>query len=123
MTTPRGFTSFSQRRRRIVFRVLFQQTNKTKKKEKSIISALKVAASKCEFEQINFVVGNRGSVVESDFCTKLKKLDVQEGKQRQALCRSCDTALAVMRSAQSGDCVLPPAGARRCKANHRGIEG
>ena len=28
-----------------------------------------------------------------------------------------------MRSAQSGDCVLPPAGARRCKANHRGIGG
>ena len=30
------------------------------------------------FEQIDFVVGNRGSVVESDFYTKLKKLDVQE---------------------------------------------
>ena len=43
------------------------------------------------FEQINFVVGNRGSVVESDFYTKLKKLDVQEGKKRQALRRSCDT--------------------------------
>jgi len=28
-----------------------------------------------------------------------------------------------MRSAQSGDCVLPPAGARRYEANHRGIEG
>ena len=34
-----------------------------------------------EFEQTNFVVGNRGSVVESDFYTKLKKLDIQEGKQ------------------------------------------
>ena len=32
-----------------------------------------------EFEQINFVVGNRRSVVESDFYTKLQKLDVQEG--------------------------------------------
>jgi len=32
-------------------------------------------------EQINFVVGNRGSVVESDFYTKLKKLDIQEGKK------------------------------------------
>ena len=29
----------------------------------------------------NFVVGNRGLVVESDFYTKLKKLDVQEGKK------------------------------------------
>jgi len=27
------------------------------------------------------VVGNRGSVVESDFYSKLKKLDVQEGKK------------------------------------------
>jgi len=48
---------------------------------KSIIGALKAAASKWEFEQIDFVVGNRGSVVESDFYTKLKKLDVQEGKK------------------------------------------
>ena len=40
---------------------------------KSIIGALKAAAPEWEFEQI--VVGNRGSVVESDFCTKLKKLD------------------------------------------------
>ena len=46
---------------------------------KSIISALKAAAPE-EFEQMNFVVGNCGSVVESDFYTKLKKLDVQEGK-------------------------------------------
>ena len=33
------------------------------------------------FDQINFVVGNRGSVVESDFYTKLKKLDIQEGQK------------------------------------------
>jgi len=44
---------------------------------KRIISALR----KLEFEQIHFVVGKRGSVVESDFSgyTKLKRLDVQEG--------------------------------------------
>jgi len=48
---------------------------------KSIILALKAAAPKWEFEQINFVVGNRGSVVESEFHTKLKTLDVQEGKK------------------------------------------
>jgi len=48
---------------------------------KSIIGALKDAAPKWEFEQINFVVGNRGSVVECNFYTKLKKLDVQEGKK------------------------------------------
>jgi len=50
-------------------------------KHKSIISALKAAAPEWEFEQIKFVVGNRGSVVESDFYTKLKKLDIQEGKK------------------------------------------
>jgi len=40
-----------------------------------------VSAPKWEFEHINFVVGNHGSVVESDFHTKLKKLDVHEGKK------------------------------------------
>ena len=30
---------------------------------------------------MNSVVGNHGSVVESDIYTKLKKLDVQEGKK------------------------------------------
>jgi len=48
---------------------------------KSIISALKAAAPQWGFEQINFVVGNCGSHVESDFYTMLKKLDVQEGKK------------------------------------------
>jgi len=48
---------------------------------KSIIGALKAAAPKWEFEQINFVVGNRGSVFESDFYTILKKLHVQEGEK------------------------------------------
>jgi len=48
---------------------------------KSIIGALKAAAPEWEFEQINFMVGYRRSVVESDFYTKLKKLDVQEGKK------------------------------------------
>jgi len=48
---------------------------------KIIIGALKAAAPEWEFEQINFVVGNRGSVVENDFCTKLKKLDIQGGKK------------------------------------------
>jgi len=48
---------------------------------KSIICALKAAAPEWEFEQISFAVGNHGSVVESDFYTKLKKLDIQEGKE------------------------------------------
>jgi len=48
---------------------------------KSIIGALKAAALEWEFEQVDFVVGNRGSVVESDFYTKIKKHDIQEGKK------------------------------------------
>jgi len=48
---------------------------------KSIIGALKAVAPEWEFEQIYFVVGNCGSVVESDFYTKLQKLDMQEGKK------------------------------------------
>jgi len=34
--------------------------------QKNVIGALRAAALKWEFGQINFVVGNRGSVVESD---------------------------------------------------------
>ena len=89
---------------------------------KSIISALKAAAAapEWEFVQINLMVGNHGSMVESDFYTKFKKLDISRRNQRQTLRRSCDIG---MRSAQSGDFVLPPAGARRYEANYRGIEG
>jgi len=48
---------------------------------KIIIGALEAAAPEWEFVQINFVVGTCGSVVESDLYTKLKKLDIQEGKK------------------------------------------
>jgi len=48
---------------------------------KSIIGVRKAAAPEWGYDQINFVVGNRGSVVESDLYTKLKKLDIQEGKK------------------------------------------
>jgi len=51
------------------------------KQHKSIIGALKATAPEWEFEHIKFMVGNRGSVVESDFSTKLKKLDIQAGKK------------------------------------------
>jgi len=53
----------------------------TNEQHKSIIGALRAAAPQWEFEQINFVVGDGGSVVERDFYTKLKKLVVQEGKK------------------------------------------
>jgi len=57
------------------------QEAEANEQHKSIISALKAAAPKWEFEQINFVVGNCGLVVESDVYTKHKKLDVQDGKK------------------------------------------
>jgi len=53
------------------------------KQHKSIIGALRVAAPEWEFEQTNLVVNDRGLVVESDFYTKLKKLDVEEGKKNK----------------------------------------
>jgi len=60
---------------------IFLQEAKDNEQHKNIIGALKAAAPEWEFKQINFVVGNYGLVVESDFYTKLKKLDVQEAKK------------------------------------------
>jgi len=45
---------------------------------RGILGAIRAAAPKWEFELINFVVDNCGSVVESDFYTKLKKIDAHE---------------------------------------------
>ena len=87
---------------------------------KSIISALKAAAPEWAFEQSNFVVGNRGSVVESDFYTKLKKLDVQEGKKDKLF---ADHVTQVREAHNWVILSFLPAGARRCQAKHRGIEG
>ena len=86
----------------------------------SIIGALKATAPKWEFEQIDFMLGNRGSVVEGDFYTKLKKLDVHEGKKEKNF---ADDVTQVCRAHNRVICVLPPAGARIFEANHRGIEG
>ena len=52
---------------------------KANEQHKSIISALPT----WKFEQINFVVGYRGWVVEKDFYTNLKELDLQEGKRHK----------------------------------------
>ena len=49
----------------------------------NIISAFWAAGPKWDFEQITCVVGNHGSVIEKDFYTKLKLIDVQEGKKDQ----------------------------------------
>jgi len=54
------------------------------------------------FEQINFVAGRRGAVVEDDFYYKFEKLNLQAGKRDkillahvQRICKAHDT---VMRS-------------------------
>jgi len=69
---------------------------------KTIIEALKAAAPEWTFEQINFVAGRRGAVVEDDFYNMLEKLNVQAGKKDkillahvQRICKAHDT---VMRS-------------------------
>jgi len=48
---------------------------------KSIIEALRATAPDWTFEQINFVGGRRGAVVEDDFYNMLEKLNVQAGKR------------------------------------------
>ena len=39
------------------------------------------------------MVGNRGSVIESDFYTKHKKLDIQEGNKDKLFVDLCDTGM------------------------------
>jgi len=80
---------------------------KANEQHKSIIGALKAAAPEWKFEQINFVLGNRGSVVESDFYTKLKKLDVQEGKKYKLF---ADHVTHVCEA--HNRVIVPPAGTR-----------
>jgi len=69
---------------------------------KSIIEALKAASPEWKFEQINFVAGRRGAVVEDDFCYKLDKLNVQAGEKYKILLahvqRICEAHDTVMRS-------------------------
>jgi len=65
---------------------------------RSIIEALRAAARDWTFEQINFVAGRRGAVVEYDFYNKLEKLNVQAEKRDkillahvQRICKAHDT--------------------------------
>ena len=54
------------------------------------------------FEQINFVAGRRGAVVEDDFYNKLERLNVQAGKRENILAahvqRICKAHEPVMQS-------------------------
>ena len=69
---------------------------------RSIIEALWAAAPEWTFEQINFVAGRRGAVVEDDFYNKLETLNVQAGKRDKIMLahvqRICEVHDTVMRS-------------------------
>jgi len=66
----------------------------------SIIEALRAAAPEWTSEQINFVAGRHGAVVEDDFYNKLEKINVQAGNRDKILlahvhriCEAHDTAM------------------------------
>jgi len=76
--------------------------NEANEQHRSIIEALRVAALEWTFEQISFVAGRRGAVVEDDFYNKLEKLNVQAGKRDKIMLahvqRICEAHDTVMRS-------------------------
>ena len=49
------------------------------------IGAGAVVGKDGQVEQINFLAGRRGAVVENDFSSKLEKLNVQAGKRDKIL--------------------------------------
>ena len=69
---------------------------------RSNIEALRAAAPEWTFEQIKFVAGRHGAVVEDVFYNKLEKLNVQAGKRDKILLahvqRICEAHDTVMRS-------------------------
>jgi len=65
---------------------------------RSNIEALRAAAPEWTFEQINFVAGRRGAVMEDDFYNKLEKLNVQTGKRDKILLAHVQRIDTVMRS-------------------------
>jgi len=69
---------------------------------KSIMEVLKAAAQEWTFEQMNFVAGRRGAVVEDNFYNKLKSFNVQAGEKDKILVahvqRICEAHDTVMQS-------------------------
>ena len=59
--------------------------DESNEQHRSIIEALRAAAPEWPFEQINFLAGRRGAVVEDDFNNKLEKLNVQAGTRDKIL--------------------------------------
>jgi len=88
-----------------------------KEQHKSIISALKVAAPRWEFEQINIVVGDSGLVVK---VTSSSSKSLMYNKEK-----TTTSSLHVTQVYEALNQVIVSftIGARRHEANHRGIEG
>jgi len=76
--------------------------DESNEQHKSIIEALKAAAPEWTFEQINFVSGRRGAVVEDNFYNTLKRPRLQAGKKDKILAahvqRICEAHDTVIRS-------------------------
>jgi len=76
--------------------------DRANEQHRSIIEALRAAAPEWTFEQINFVAGRRGVVVQDDFYNKLEKLNVPAGKRDKIVLahvqRICEARDTVMRS-------------------------
>jgi len=76
--------------------------NEADEQHKSSIEALKAPVPEWTFEQINFVAGRRGAVVEDDFYNKLDRLNARAGKKDNILAahvqRICEVHHTVMRS-------------------------
>ena len=93
----------------------------TNMQHKSIIGALRAAAPTWQFQQIYLVVRKCQSVVlRKSLLRQAQKAWGTRRKERQTLRRSCDTS---MQSTRLCDSAFPIAGAKNCKANHKGIEG
>ena len=58
---------------------------------RSIIEALRAVAPEWTFEQINFVAGRRGAVVEDDFYNKLEKTQCTSREKGQNPVGACAT--------------------------------
>jgi len=74
--------------------------NEANEQHRSIIETLRAAVPEWTFEQIDFVAGRCGAVVEDDFYNKLEKLKVQARKKDrillarvQRICEAHDTAM------------------------------
>ena len=77
-----------------------EDSDETNEQHRRIIEALRAAAPEWTFEQINFMAGRRGAVVEDDFYNKLEKLNVQAGNRDkillahvQCICEAHDTEM------------------------------